>query len=495
MSTTTPVETTELPGCGRLEWITLVVTERVPHTFCGTSNSSPLPADRMQAFCFSHVCSTANKKPFMLSRQDAAFPMHIAASSRARTLPTPAPHPCPPLHFITVIQLPVTIDAAFVEYVRTQSLELHVWTGRREDWPAGGATCGVAKVVLSSLLTTIEGAGGDMAIVSERSGDGSDSGCITARVFFKHRGLGPNDDARPSRACGIEAVSRWGVASARGRPPVSFREEVEVLGQDRSGSGSPDDDDGFASGNEIIAPIMEDPALQDEPVNGRSSEQALEEEQASAAQNQSTGVADAAEQGVSSSSGLESVLEVYVERAMRLLAISGDRAVEADVAAPENSPPSTYVTFRWEEEGRSPLRSPLVPRGQARSTAVGGDTEEWQVCYLRWVLVSTGMISGKRCMFGGICCLVNHFRGTCACFDAGAVLFDLLRWRPTVYVAMFSLSDDAFSPLKLCPGGPYLFCSAKQMTGVINHFSPVAFTAGVRPHFSLHIRPCPPSIE
>ncbi|CAM9342575.1 unnamed protein product [Scytosiphon promiscuus] len=285
------------------------------------------------------------------------------------------------------IELPVTIDAAFVEYVRTQSLELHVWRGSREDWPAGGAACGVAKVQLSFLLTTLGGVGGD------------------------HRGLDSNDDSDPCRAgatkedeaAQVRAPSVVaspgevrGVASARRRPPqeVSFREEVEVLGGHGSwptGSGGPHDSDRFTSrgDGEEIAPITRNPdlALQNAPADALCSKGAREEARSASPQpHKSQPSGAAAEKQLAQSSRGERGLDVYVERAMRLLAVSADvsggPASEGGVATPERPPLSTYVTFRWEEEGRPPLRSPLLP-GPARSTATGatggGDKmEEWQ---------------------------------------------------------------------------------------------------------------------
>ena len=41
--------------------------------------------------------------------------------------------------------------------------------------------------------------------------------------------------------------------------------------------------------------------------------------------------------------------------------------------------PSTYVTFRWEEGGKPPLRSPLVLRSAAAGGAGVANSEAWQV--------------------------------------------------------------------------------------------------------------------
>lgn len=93
-------------------------------------------------------------------------------------------------------KIPVTIDAAFVRFVHTQSLTVQVWRGRARAWPQGGLCVGVARVALRSLLTTLGGVGGNVSITSPAgSGDGPSTGSIGVRLFFKHRGLGSSGEA------------------------------------------------------------------------------------------------------------------------------------------------------------------------------------------------------------------------------------------------------------------------------------------------------------
>ncbi|CBJ27795.1 conserved unknown protein [Ectocarpus siliculosus] len=285
------------------------------------------------------------------------------------------------------LELPVTIDAAFVEFVNTQSLELRVWSGNREDWPAGGSPCGVAKVALRSLLTTLGGVGGDAAVITP--GEGVVGGNVAARLFFKHRGLGSGDDGtkRTVELPGAgthradEEEARGGIG-ARRRLPVSFREGVEVLGEERgarTGAGSPAQ--GPAAGAAVAAATTTatttprqaspDKSLRTPPPRG-----APEERRAAASDSPSVVVKES------------NVLRVCVERAMRLEAIpaaaaaktlSGDPETvgcaalppDAVLPPPPPSPPSTYVTLRWEEEGKPPLRSPLLSGPAAASGEAG----------------------------------------------------------------------------------------------------------------------------
>ncbi|CAM9554962.1 unnamed protein product, partial [Ectocarpus sp. 13 AM-2016] len=290
------------------------------------------------------------------------------------------------------LELPVTIDAAFVEFVNTKSLELRVWSGNREDWPAGGSPCGVAKVALGSLLTTLGGVGGDAAVIT--AGEGVVGGNVAARLFFKHRGLGSGDDGakRAVELPGVgthkadEEEARGGIG-ARRRLPVSFREEAEVLGEawaGRTGAGSPAQ--GPAAGAEVAATTTTtttprknaspDKSLRTPPPTGAPERQAVASDSPSVVVEESN------------------VLRVCVERAMRLEAIpaaaaatvSGDPETAGCAALPPNavtppppppSPPSTYVTLRWEEEGRPPLRSPLLSGPAAVSGGAGvADGEE-----------------------------------------------------------------------------------------------------------------------
>lgn len=313
----------------------------------------------------------------------------------------------------------MTIDAAFVEFVNTKSLELRVWSGNREDWPAGGSPCGVAKVALRSLLTTLGGVGGDAAVITP--GEGVVGGNVAARLFFKHRGLGSGDDGA-KRAVELpgagthradEEEAQRGIG-ARRRLPVSFREEVEVLGEERggrTGAGSPAQ--GPAAGAEVAAATTTtttprqtspDKSLRTPPPRG-----APEERRAAASDSPSVVVE------------VSNVLGVCVERAMRLEAIpaaaaatlSGDPETMAGCAAlppdvvpppppPPPSPPSTYVTLRWEEEGKPPLRSPLLSGPAAASGEAGVADGEEEVSFLppvswRWGTVeSPWWLSGDR---------------------------------------------------------------------------------------------------
>eukprot|EP00903_Cladosiphon_okamuranus_P009595 g9134.t1 len=323
------------------------------------------------------------------------------------------------------VELPVTIDAAFVQHMHTRYLELRVWRGDRADWPTGGTACGVAKVVLRSLLTTLGGVGGDLAITKGTGGGGGDRiGSVAARLFFKHRGLGSNEDAdadtdadaaaeRETRqpaangagadeeeekdvamAAQVEAHGAGG-GGGRRRAPVTFREEVEVFGEEQAGPSSQTHRDPAArndgadmtttattttiAGRAPLAKSVEN--HHDKPGGG-----VLEE-------SEHRGFSSHRRQrwegpGSASPSGAESELRVYVERAMRLVATpappsSGEPEVAGRFASPGTSLPSTYVTFRWEEEGKPPLRSPLLSRSGPSASAeavgvAGGGEENWK---------------------------------------------------------------------------------------------------------------------
>ncbi|CAB1118524.1 unnamed protein product [Ectocarpus sp. CCAP 1310/34] len=292
------------------------------------------------------------------------------------------------------LELPVTIDAAFVEFVNTKSLELRVWSGNREDWPAGGSPCGVAKVALRSLLTTLGGVGGDAAVITP--GEGVVGGNVAARLFFKHRGLGSGDDGAkrtvelPSAGTHrADEPGPQGGIGARGRLPLSFREEVEVLGEGRggrTGAGSPAQ--GPTAGAEVAAAATTTTttttprqASPDKSLRTPSPRGAPKEPRAAASDSPSVVVEES------------NVLMVCVERAMRLEAnpaavattLSGDPETVGCAALPPDevlsppppSPPSTYVTLRWEEEGKPPLRSPLLSGPAAASGEAGvADGEE-----------------------------------------------------------------------------------------------------------------------
>ena len=329
-------------------------------------------------------------------------------------------------------QLPVTIDAAFVEFVRTQSLELRVWKGGRASWPSGGTVCGVAKVVLHPLLTTIEGVGGDVAIAPQ-GGGGVDraAGSVAARVFFKHRDSGANEDANgdendrhaggrlneedgEAAAAAAAAASKKACGSARRRVPVTFREEVEVIDEEKAGyrGGRIDGDPSEGiDGAEMLPPADSgQPALgesSEKPESGGVGEEDNSQAGNSSQQQQRRRRRLRQPEGPAWSLGGESErgLEVFVERAMRLAAVSGAGAGAASAdpevvaggdVSPETPLPSAYVTFRWEEEGKPPLRSPLVLRPPPSTSsgpagvADGGQERERQVSSL--VMTCTGRL-------------------------------------------------------------------------------------------------------
>lgn len=326
-----------------------------------------------------------------------------------QTQPTHAARRCRP-----TCQLPVTIDAAFVQFVHTQSLELHVWRGDRGDWPAGGTACGVARVVLRSLLTTLGGVGSDVTIASEASG-GDCAGSMTVRLCFKHRGLGSSsDDAAVEQSTGrlrvsasatgeedFEVAAETVHGEARGDSrrgvPASFRQAFDVLGEEQTGG--PDG-----------GKIYDDPATRhDGPETAKvTSRQASPSKSAGENPQQLAGAWEGARTpnskshrrppaGSASSLWDKGGLRVHVERAMRLDVVasaavaSGD--TEAGAVGSAGSPreallPSTYVTFRWEEEGKQPLRSPLLlspvlstPPG-GRAGVAGREDENRQVRFL-----------------------------------------------------------------------------------------------------------------
>ena len=329
--------------------------------------------------------------------------------------------PPPPVFLLRfhVRQLSVTIDAAFVQHMHTQSLELRVWRGDRAGWPTGGTACGVAKVVLRSLLTTLGGVGGDVAITQAAGGGGGGGGgddrvgSVAARLFFKHRGLGSSGGADAERETGHPAgggagagegkeaavAAQQGEASGGGgrrRAPVTFREEVEVLGEEQGGPSNRTGRDPAARGDGAEsttttkvkttrktagrAPLAESAgSSKNKPGEGTQEEEEEGPQGSNSRQRQREG----SERAPPPPSGTESELRVFVERAMRLVVasaaaataaaapLSGEPEVAGGVAvSPGSCSPSTYVTFRWEEEGKPPLRSPLlVPSASAVEAA------------------------------------------------------------------------------------------------------------------------------
>lgn len=249
-------------------------------------------------------------------------------------------------------QLPIAIDAAFVEFMHTRSLELRVWRGARDEWPRAGTACGSAKVALRPLLTTLDGVDGDVSVVPE---GGRGSGNVACHLFFKHRGVGSIDanlEQRGGRARGSEE------RRVEHREPELVQEEVEALVA-REGSSDADDSDALHGAGAVAASVR---------VLGLSASQSRTQEEVNAQPSEPE------------PSGGK--LNVYVERAMRLLSSPGG---STEPGASPDVLPSTYVTFRWEEGGKPPLRSPLVLAPAAAGEAdVGcgadvGNTEAWQV--------------------------------------------------------------------------------------------------------------------
>ena len=244
-----------------------------------------------------------------------------------------------------VRQLPIAIDAEFVEFMHTRSLQLSVWRGARDDWPRAGTACGTAKVALRPLLTTLDGVDGDVSVVPE---GGRGSGNVAFHLFFKHRGVGSTD-----------ADLEQGAGQARGseerrverREPELVQEETEALVA-REGSRDADDSDALRGAGAVAA-------------SGRFlglfvSQSRNQELKAQPSEPEPSG----------------GKLNVCIERAMRLLSAPGE---STEPGASLDVLPSTYVTFRWEEGGKPPLRSPLVLAPAAAGGADVGNPEAWQV--------------------------------------------------------------------------------------------------------------------
>lgn len=247
-----------------------------------------------------------------------------------------------------------------MEFVHTRSLELRVWRGARDDWPTAGTACGAAKVALRSLLTTLKGVDGDVAVTPE---GGRGSGSVVFHLFFKHRGFGSTDADLEQRAGHVRGCEDREVEH---RVPEPLREEAAVVRRE-----GPSDADGLdavhgvgavtASGqllgwSDSLSRTQKDVKVQPplpEPSGGK--------------------------------------LKVYIERAMRLLSATGGGT---EPGASSETLPSTYVTFRWEEGGKPPLRSPLVLSPAAAGGANVGNTEAWQVRLdLAWLSRSSGPLS------------------------------------------------------------------------------------------------------
>lgn len=210
----------------------------------------------------------------------------------------------------------MAIDAAFVEYVHTQSLELRIWRGRRETWPKSGAAYGVANIPLRPLLMKLGGIGGNVTMLRRNESD-ERAGSVTVHVSFKHRRTGFGDKDKPAGQAAGDTDDREARGGAYGGE----------IGKTEEDSSRPDDLD--------LAQIQSEVPPEGSGVQSR-------------------------EQLADVSGGR---LVVHVERAMRLWR-NGPRETARVVAAgeAEGSSPSlsTYISFRWEEAGKPPLRPVLT---------------------------------------------------------------------------------------------------------------------------------------
>lgn len=215
----------------------------------------------------------------------------------------------------------MTIDAKFVGYVHTQSLEVRIWRGHRETWPRSGEVYGVASIPLRPLLMKQEGIEGDVAELRRNESD-ERAGSVTVHVSFKHRRASVVDRDKPADQTVGDANDR------------EARDDGEI-------------------GNTMENDLDLTQNLSEVPPE-RSRVQPREK------------LADV-------SGGR---LGVHVERAMRLWR-NGPRETAQGVAAGvvDGSSPllSTYVSFRWEEAGKPPLRPVLTLENANPIGAVRGD--------------------------------------------------------------------------------------------------------------------------
>lgn len=298
------------------------------------------------------------------------------------------------------LQLPITIDAAFVEFVHTQSLEIHVWRGDRDEWPRAGTALGKAKIALRSLLVTLGGIGGDVNI-SPATGRGYRAGRVAVRLFFKHRGLGSrHEPALPGNGGEEKRGAQKNDASdgdgCERLPPALLQDD----GSEPSERKDPCDSSPPFSSMRVPESAT--------ATSHQASEGASRAEPESRARGQPTAQL-AGEAG--------GKLEVNIERAMRLLStVPGDP--EAGVSS-EGSLPSTYVTFRWEEGGKPPLR-PVLVLGEAISAGEQFDKgKDEQVRFdLSVAEALTTPVCDSRPLRVG-------FEQQCGCVWTGGVLYAL----------------------------------------------------------------------
>lgn len=268
-----------------------------------------------------------------------------------------------------------------MKFVHTSSLEVRIWRGRRDDWPEAGSSCGVAKVALRSLLTTLGGIGGTVPIDPGQEHGSTTGGSIEIIMFFKHRGLGSND-ASSSHNDGGTAGGHHAEEGGRGGVGVT-ENEGQLRGSHRSDGAALDgksdtgvvgDANNTRTGSETVPPLapsllsfagFSNPAVAFDPAPGQAVGNGASRSQAPDG--------SAAKRGEPAGGGK---LKVYVERAMRLPPAASEVVVSG---ASAEALPSTYVTFRWEEGGKPPLRSPLDFETTTSGRKVDAPTNDWRV--------------------------------------------------------------------------------------------------------------------
>lgn len=276
----------------------------------------------------------------------------------------------------------MTIDSAFVEFVHTQSLEVCIWRGRQEDWPEAGTPHGVAKVALRSLLTTLGSIGGTISINPGREHSSPTDGSIAILLFFKHRGSGSND-ASPHKdremTGGHTEGGQDGVEVTGNGGPVQGSHQSDGAALDEKSDVGGVGDANSRAFAEVVPPLppslpslagFSNPAVAFDAIPGQAVVDGTSQSQTQQARDEST-----AQTGEPVGRGK---LRVHVERAMRLPPATSVSEVPAlDVSM--EALPSTYVTFRWEEGGKPPLRSPLVLEPATSGRTVHAPTEDWRV--------------------------------------------------------------------------------------------------------------------
>lgn len=357
---------------------------------------------------------------------------HIALSLlRTHLCPPPSAAYCPNTRHLPRAKIPVTIDAAFVRFVHTQSLAVQIWRGRARAWPRGGLCAGVARVELRSLLITLGGVGGNVSITSPPgNGDGLATGSIAVRLFFKHRGLGSSGEAPND-------LGHENTVSEQERLPLQRRElQTEKFGGKQgllleAGAGGQSAEEKGASritldsGRTDLGTVFHTENVMGHSgtvTDGRTDSITCSDTAApraegrlslasmefpvrgpvevvpagAAAESRTTWTLRQAEVtpllqrpgSMPTGGGRDGgELRVVVERAMRLplLPSSGIQRGGAVYGPTAESLPSTYVTFRWEEGGKPPVRSPFVSCSDGEVACTGGPeaasngSEAWPV--------------------------------------------------------------------------------------------------------------------